>query len=169
MRRLVTIWIPLFFIVIILFQEKCPAFKKRTFFKGENTLIGNSINQSNEDIIFSKVEKEAEIDLRTWQQFLIEKLTPILDSISYSMPVGEFTVNVRFVVERDGAISDAKALNDPGFDLAKFTEEVIRQSPKWNPAEINQELVRSYHTQPVTFIVASEEECDSAKTPDFFL
>jgi periplasmic protein TonB len=141
----------------------------KPFFKSEKNRIGNLINQRDDDIIFSKVEKEAQIDLSTWKQYLIKKLTPILDSISYTMPVGEFTVNVRFVVERDGAISAAKALNDPGFDLAKFMEQVIRQSPKWNPAEINQELVRSYHTQPVTFIVVSEDECDSAKTSDLLL
>jgi hypothetical protein len=141
----------------------------KPFFKSEKNRIGNLINQRDDDIIFSKVEKEAQIDLSTWKQYLIKKLTPILDSISYTMPIGEFTVNVRFVVERDGAISAAKALNDPGFDLAKFTEQAIRQSPKWNPAEINQGLVRSYHTQPVTFIVASEDECDSAKTSNLLL
>jgi protein TonB len=62
-------------------------------------------------------------------------------------------VNVRFLVEKDGSISSAKAMKDIGFGLAKGAEKVVKSGPKWTAGEQNGIKVRSYHTQPIYFVV----------------
>ena len=69
------------------------------------------------------------------------------------MKAGTYVVNVRFLVEKDGNISYADALNDPGYGLAKAAVKVLNTGPKWTPGEQNGQKVRSYHTQPITFVI----------------
>lgn len=106
-------------------------------------------------LVFEKIEVEASVDREQWKTHLYNSLMPIIKKASRKgMKVGTYTVNVRFLVERDGSISEATALNDPGFGLAKASEKVILTGPKWMPGEQNGRKVRSYHTQPITFIIA---------------
>ena len=69
------------------------------------------------------------------------------------MKAGQYIVNVRFLVERDGSISDVKALNDPGYGLGAASVKVVRTGPKWKAGEQNGRKVRSYQTQPLTFVI----------------
>ena len=106
-------------------------------------------------IVFEKIEVEASVDREQWKAHLYKSLMPIIEKASRKgMKVGSYTVRVRFLVERDGSISVATALNDPGFGLAKASEKVILTGPKWRPGEQNGRKVRSYHTQPITFVIA---------------
>ena len=108
-----------------------------------------------ENKIFEKVEIEASVDVRQWRRHLESQLQRYIeDAASQGMNPGQYTVQVRFLVERDGSIADVRALNDPGYGLGKGAEEVVRRGPKWNPGEQNGRKVRSYHTQPITFVVS---------------
>lgn len=63
------------------------------------------------------------------------------------------TVKLRFVVNVQGNISDIKVL-DENKSCPEFTKEairVIRQSPKWVPAQIKGKFVNSWMMIPVTF------------------
>jgi protein TonB len=72
------------------------------------------------------------------------------------MNPGTYTVQVKFLVERDGTITDVQALNDPGFGLKKAAEDVVKKGPKWSPGVQNGKQVRSYHTQPITFMIQDQ-------------
>jgi protein TonB len=110
-----------------------------------------------EDKIFEKVEIEASVDPRSWRRHLETQLQRYIeDAAAQGMSPGQYTVQVRFLVERDGSITDVSALNDPGYGLAKGAVDVVRKGPKWNPGEQNGRKVRSYHTQPITFVIAEE-------------
>jgi len=64
---------------------------------------------------------------------------------------GKLTVKVKFVVERDGTVSDVKAIQKSGNN--DFDNEVIRvvkKLKKWAPGKKNGENVRSYFSVPVT-------------------
>lgn len=103
---------------------------------------------------FEKVEIGATVDYKQWKRHLETQLQPFMEEASsQGMAPGQYTVQVRFLVERDGSITEVHALNDPGYGLAKGAEDVVRKGPKWNPGEQNGRKVRSYHTQPITFIV----------------
>ena len=105
--------------------------------------------------IFEKVEIPASVDTRSWRSHLERRLQRYIeDAASQGMSPGQYTVQVRFLVERDGSIADVKALNDPGYGLSKGAVDVVKKGPKWRPGEQNGRQVRSYHTQPITFVVS---------------
>lgn len=62
------------------------------------------------------------------------------------------TVVVSFVVERDGSITDVKALNDIGGGCGKEAVRLIQSLPKFKAGlNIKGEPIRVQYTQPVTF------------------
>jgi protein TonB len=104
--------------------------------------------------IFQKVEIEASVDQKQWVRHLQTQLQRYIeDAASSGMAPGTYTVQVKFLVERDGSITDVQALNDPGFGLGKAAETVVKKGPKWSPGVQNGKQVRSYHTQPISFVV----------------
>ena len=63
------------------------------------------------------------------------------------------TVFVRFVVERDGSVKEAKILREPngGKGLSKEALRVVKSMPRWKPARQGGRPVRCYMTIPVKF------------------
>ena len=118
-------------------------------------LIPSQIDEDN--IIFEKTEVQASVDLVEWRRHLESKLVPVIERAAVAgIKAGQYTVNVRFLVEKDGSISDVRALNDPGFGLAYGAVHVVRTGPKWKAGEQNGRKVRSYHTQPITFVISNK-------------
>ena len=109
-----------------------------------------------ENKIFEKVEIEASVNIAQWRRHLQSRLQRYIeDAAMDGMSPGRYTVNVRFLVEKNGNISQVKALNNPGYGLARGAEQVVKTGPKWHPGEQNGRKVRSYHTQPITFVISS--------------
>jgi protein TonB len=107
--------------------------------------------------IFTKVEVEASVNKEEWLSFLQKNLQPFIeDAASKGAKPGTYTVKVKFVVGKDGSISQSRALNNPGYGLAKKVVEIMKDSPKWNPAQQNHKPVTSYHTQPITFVIQEQ-------------
>ena len=107
-----------------------------------------------EDIVFEAVEVAASVNVAAWRRHLEVRLTPYIESAAKAkMKPGIYTVNVRFLVEKDGRIKDVKALNDPGYGLAEASEKVVSTGPRWTPAELKGKKVRSFHSQPITFSI----------------
>jgi protein TonB len=107
--------------------------------------------------IFEKVEIEASVDTKAWTRHLTNQLQRYIEeAASNGMEPGTYTVQVKFLVEKDGSIADVQALNDPGFGLAKGAVDVVKKGPTWRPGIQNGKPVRSYHTQPITFMINNE-------------
>jgi periplasmic protein TonB len=107
--------------------------------------------------IFTKVEIEASVDQKQWIRHLQTQLQRYIeDAASSGMEPGTYTVQVKFLVEKDGSIADVQALNDPGYGLGKAAVDVVKKGPRWNPGIQNGKQVRSYHTQPITFVVQEQ-------------
>ncbi len=107
--------------------------------------------------IFEKVEIEASFKggEAAWRKYLERNLnanTPV----DNGAPEGTFTVWVQFVVDREGAISDVKALTSHGFGMEQEAVKVISKGPKWEAAVQNGRKVKAYRKQPITFVVQSE-------------
>lgn len=107
--------------------------------------------------IFTKVEIEAAVDKDEWRQFLQKNLQPIIENAATKgMKPGTYTVNVKFIVKKDGSLTNIKTLNDPGYELATKTIAFMKDSPKWQPGLQNGKPVNSYHTQPITFVIQEQ-------------
>ena len=110
-----------------------------------------------ENQVFTKVEIEASVDPKQWMRHLQTNLQRYIeDAAAAGMEPGTYTVQVKFLVERDGSITDVQALNDPGFGLAKGAVDVVKKGPRWSPGIQNGKQVRSYHTQPITFVIQEQ-------------
>ena len=107
--------------------------------------------------IFTKVDVEASVNMAQWRRHLEKHLqSPIEKAAKKGMKSGYYTVMVRFLVEKDGSITDVRALNDPGYGLAEASEKVLKSGPRWKPGEHNGKKVRSYYTQPLTFVISDK-------------
>ena len=110
-----------------------------------------------ENKIFEKVEIEASFPggIPAWRKYLEKNLNAQV-ATDNGAPAGTYTVNVRFVVDRDGNISDVRSLTSHGYGIEEEAVKVIKRGPKWNPGNQNGRAVNSYHTQPITFVVTEE-------------
>ena len=103
--------------------------------------------------VFEKVEIEPSINKAEWRKFLVDNLSPLIPGIAKKAPAGKYTINVRFIVEEDGSLSDIKTLNDPGYNMKEQVLSIMKKAPKWSPGIQNGRKVRAYHTQPVTIVI----------------
>ena len=104
--------------------------------------------------LFTEVEIEASVNMNAWIAHLTKELQPIIEKAAKKgMKAGKYVVHVKFLVEKDGSISYAEALNDPGKGLGKGAVQVVKSGPRWKPGEQNGKKVRSYHTQPISFVI----------------
>ena len=60
-------------------------------------------------------------------------------------------VNVSFVVEKDGSITEVKTIRSPDPSLTKEAERLVKSMPKFKPAKQGDNVVRSRFTIPIIF------------------
>ena len=60
------------------------------------------------------------------------------------------TCRVRFVVDKNGNISDVHAVNKKDTRLAKLAVQIIQNGPSWKPALRRGKPVNAYREQPIT-------------------
>ncbi len=110
-----------------------------------------------ENKIFDKVEIEASFpggDSK-WRQYL-ERNANGQVATDNGAPEGTYTTVVQFVVDKEGNISDVRALTNHGYGMEEEAMRVIKKGPKWNPAVQNGRQVKAYRKQPITFQVQGE-------------
>lgn len=107
-----------------------------------------------ENKVFTKVEVEAGFPGGEggWRRYLTNNLnanTPVENGA----PEGTYTVIVRFIVSKDGSISDVQAETSHGYGMEEEAVKIIKRGPKWTPAIQNGRNVNAYRRQPITFLV----------------
>ena len=94
--------------------------------------------------------------LAGWTKFLEKNLNRDLP-VNNGAPAGMYTVVVSFVVNKEGAISDVQAENDPGYGTGAEAVRAIKKGPNWIPAEQNGRKVVYRQRQTISFRVSEEE------------
>lgn len=90
-----------------------------------------------------------------WKRFLEQGLQQLLQAKANTREwsAGQRTVAIRFVVEKDGSLSDFRPLTNYGSGVEEAIINLLKRSPQWTPGRQWGKPVRSYHTQPVTFVI----------------
>ena len=104
---------------------------------------------------FIPIEKEAEYPggVRAWVRYLEKNLRSPEAALS---EVGKGRVEVRFIVDKDGNVSDVEAISGPEQNgMREEAVRVIKKSGKWVPALQNGRYVRTVKVQPVIFEIES--------------
>ncbi len=63
---------------------------------------------------------------------------------------------MKFIVSKDGAVSNVEATTMKGTKLAEIAVNAIRKGPNWKPAQQNGRAVNAYREQPVTFTIQDQ-------------
>lgn len=105
----------------------------------------------NVDSIFDKVETEASFPggPEAWSKYISEKIGNNLMEFS-TKDYG--TCIVKFIVDKNGKISNVEAMTMKDSKLAKFTIKAIKKGPDWIPAQQDGKKVNAYRLQPVTLM-----------------
>jgi protein TonB len=120
----------------------------------KGTTVAAAPVEDDEGKVFNKVEIEAEFPGGTaaWTKYLKNNLdanTPVDNGASE----GTYQVIVRFIVSKDGSISDVVAETKHGYGMEAEAIKIIKKGPKWTPAQQNGRMVNAYRRQPITFVV----------------
>jgi len=119
-----------------------------------------------EDKVFQKVEIDAEFPGGNsgWTKYVTREIERNMDELQDDGKSG--SVVVLFIVDKEGAVSDVRALPcseagvanclGPGTKLAEVAVSAIKRGPKWKPAIQNGRNVKAYRRQPVTFRLEEE-------------
>jgi len=123
----------------------------------KGTQVVEAPKTDDEDKVFTKVENEAQFPGGTaaWVRYLQKNLnanTPV-DNGARS---GTYQVIVKFIVSKDGSISDVQPETKHGFGMEEEAIKIIKRGPKWTPALQNGRNVNAYRRQPITFVVEEQ-------------
>lgn len=107
----------------------------------------------------NQVYNSASVEVKPEYPGGLEKMYEFLGK-NYVVPnefAGETTcpgkIYVKFVVEKDGSLSDIKILRDIGYGTGKELIRILPLSPKWIPAELNGRKVRCSYNIPFSIPV----------------
>lgn len=103
------------------------------------------------DKTFTKVEIESEYPggAGAWARFLNKELSNNYPQEAIDNEI-QGTVVVKFIVDKEGNVSDVDAVSGPK-ELHAVAIKTIKKSGKWTPAVQNGRQVKSYKSQPITF------------------
>jgi periplasmic protein TonB len=105
---------------------------------------------ADDNVPFTKVEVEASFN-GNWNKYLKNEIDKHIDELS---DADNGTCVVKFIVWKDGSVTDVEATTMKGTKLAELAVQAIKKGPKWTPAIQNGRQVPSYKLQPVTFTMA---------------
>lgn len=110
-------------------------------------------------VVTSKEKVYEEVDTEaTFPGGASEMMRYIGNSVKYpeiSMENGEQgKVFVQFVVNTNGTLSDIKVLRGVSKEIDNEAVRVVKNMPKWTPAGVDGEKVRSYATLPINFVLS---------------
>ena len=105
--------------------------------------------------VFTKVEVESSYSggLGAWRRYLQNNLDTDVPG-SNGAPAGQYTVVVRFIVSKDGSVSDVVAETNHGYGMEQEAIRTIKKSGLWTPAVLYGKNVNSYKRQPITWVVS---------------
>ncbi|MBL0152916.1 MAG: energy transducer TonB [Chitinophagaceae bacterium] len=91
-----------------------------------------------------------------WKRFLESNLRPEVP-IDNGAPEGSYSVVVRFVVDKEGNVSEIQPMTSNGYGMEDEARRVLQKASKmWDPAVANGYIVKAYHKQTITFVVTTE-------------
>jgi protein TonB len=105
-----------------------------------------------DEIIFTKTEIEAQFPggTGTWNLYLKKNLNASIDE-GKGASSGIYDVVVRFIVARDGTVSEIEPQTHYGHGMENEVVRMIKKGPKWAPALQHGQAVRAYKYQTVRF------------------
>ncbi len=133
--------------------------------------LSNVYSQDKQEVTISdsllKLEKEAKFPggPKAWENFLRANLNASVP-VDNGAPAGRYTVQVQFIVDKEGKASEFKALTKWGYGMEQEVIRVLKKSGDWEPATMmGGKLVKAYRKQPITFFTEVDGYDVTTATP----
>jgi protein TonB len=81
-----------------------------------------------------EIEAEPPGGMVIWNKYLRRALNADIGRQN-GAPAGAYTINIRFLITRNGSIDSVMAISDYGYGMEQEAIRVIQQAPKWCPAQ----------------------------------
>jgi Gram-negative bacterial tonB protein. len=109
-----------------------------------------------QDTLFYKVDIEAMFPggEAGWAHYIKKAIEQNIDELIKTRASG--VCRIRFIVSKDGSVSDVEALTMKGTKLAEVAINAIRKGPDWIPAKQHGRFVNAFREQPVTFTIQNQ-------------
>lgn len=95
-----------------------------------------------------------------WRLYL-ERMLDASIPVKKKAPENSYTAMIRFIVDKQGNITEVTPLTHHGYGMEEEAMRVIKSGPKWVPAIQNGKQVNAYKIQPITFVVSSGKKANS--------
>ena len=110
--------------------------------------------KNEEPLIWHDVQVPAKYD-GDWVKFLTRNLNADVP-VGNGAPTGRYNIVIQFVVDQEGNLSDIVAVTNYGYGMEQEAIRVLKKAKGWKPGIQNGHEVKSYHKQPITFIVEEQ-------------
>lgn len=87
-----------------------------------------------------------------WNEYLKQNLNFNIP-INNGAPRGRYRVEIKFLIDKEGAIKNIFCEQDPGYGICEEVKRVLRNSRRWIPARKGRELSFEYRKQSLIFSV----------------
>ena len=120
-------------------------------------IVVNGYRSLQGEKVFNKLEEEASFPggKDAWTAYLRQNLNANMP-LDEGWSAGTFQVMIKFIVSKDGSISDVVAENYSGSKTAQMCVDFIKKGPRWIPGKQNNLIVNSYKKQPITFVIQDQ-------------
>lgn len=124
----------------------------QTVSRSYHTLLVVVTKEKKRNSIYTKAELSQPVFPRgdtSWIQSLQDTLNHSIERRN-KVKAGTYIVSIRFLIEKNGSISDIVCLKDPGFDMCKQVKDALRRKFRWGPQTDSSEEKRQYDTTSTT-------------------
>jgi hypothetical protein len=104
----------------------------------------------NTDKILIQVPAEFPGGQMGWANYLENNLKADVPEKNGALP-GRYEVKVRFIIDKEGNVTEVEAENNPGYGTMEEAIRVVKNGPKWIPATQNDEKVIYRQKQLIVF------------------
>jgi len=134
---------------LVYWEDGSP--KRIDNYKKDRLINGKCLNADGEEVTHYEYEKYPEFPggIHAFYQFLREEIKYPKEAKEKGI---EGKVLIRFVINKDGTVSDIKIKKSSGNDLLdKEAIRVTKKMPNWKPGIIDGEVVKSWYILPIEF------------------
>lgn len=91
---------------------------------------------------------------KDWTRFLQRNLQQLVENLAANgAKPGYYSLMVKFAVLEDGSLAEFVPLTKFGHGVEEEVIRILSAGPKWEPGMLFGKVVKSYHTQPITFMI----------------
>lgn len=120
---------------------------------GNGGIIDQPVTRESDEPL-SIVEVDAKFN-GNWVRFLERNLDAHVP-LNNEAPAGRYSVVIRFVVDKEGNVSEITPLTNHGYGMEEEAVRVLKKANKWEPAVQNGHKVKAYRKQVIVFEVVNE-------------